>query len=403
MMMIPSRQRDCKFTEKYSKARLDGMRQRGDELADRVVADLHATHGLVNIRDLLNTVKSRAQDPMQSQIYRDFMADTLRMPSWVDVNKVERGQQVQAAYSIPMGVSLFAGSLVGGAMFQSAAMVTAQAGNLTANPTTRVTETALIIAHLAFPGELVNVTGKAREALTRVRLLHGGLRHWLVASKRYTRTDEVCINQHDLGITLSLFGYVNVRSLGLMGIHLRDEEVDAYMHMWRFAGFILGIEEELLPVSYADQQEFFLASCVEQAKPEWVPRATTFVLDAFAREATEHSWVPFWVAQTFLHQITRYLSGNEWCEGMQIEDMGDNHWSIWGLKALGMGTAFVVHWVPFGEVVVRRGNLAMMERDIEKFKKLKGGGELGGSVNVAPDGTKPIPAPVVPIEVLSRL
>jgi len=270
-------------------------------------------------------------------------------------------------------------------MFQSAALVTAMAGNMTSNPTGRVTETALIIAHLAFPGELLNAHGKAREALTRVRLLHAGLRHWLVASKRYTRTDEVAINQHDLAITLALFGYTNVRSLGLMRVNLTKEEVDAYLHMWRLSGFVLGIDESLLPVSYEDQEEFFLASCVDQAKPEWIPRQTTYLLDAFAKQASTNTWgvIPFTVAQTFLHQITRFLSGDDWCEGMKLEALGDNHWSIYALKGMAKSTGFIVHYVPFGEQAVRRINLYVMARDIAKMKKAKGA--LGGGLTVAPN------------------
>jgi len=382
------RRQACSYTSKYNKEFLHSMRVAADPPADRVIADLHATKGLTNIRDLLGVVRERAAQPNgEGEIYRQFLEESLRVPAWVDLEKVERGQQVQAAYSAAMGPALFAGSLVGGAMFRSAAMVTAQAGNLTTNPTARVTETALIIAHLAFPGELVKPTGKAREALTRVRLLHAALRHWLVASKRYTRVDELAINQHDLAITLALFGYVNIRSLALMGVHLNQEETEAYMHMWRFAGFILGIFEHLLPVSYQDQEEFFLASCVDEAHPDWIPQATKGILDAFAKQASTNTWgiIPYDVAQTFLHQITRYLSGNEWCTGMKIQDLGDNHWSIWTLRLLGGSIGFVNHYVPFGEVGVRKLNLYMMERDIEKLKKKKGTGTLGAGVHVAPD------------------
>jgi len=81
----------------------------------------------------------------------------------------------------------------------------------------------------------------------------------------------VPINQHDLAIVLGLFGYVNLRSLCLMGVSLTREEIDSYIHMWRYAGFVLGVAEELLPESLEDQEEFFLASCVDEAHPDWVP------------------------------------------------------------------------------------------------------------------------------------
>jgi len=78
------------------------------------------------------------------------------MPEWVNPAMVERGQQVQAVYSSLMGPALFAGSLVGGSMFKSAAVVTALAGNLTNEPARRTNETALIIANLIFSGNTVH-------------------------------------------------------------------------------------------------------------------------------------------------------------------------------------------------------------------------------------------------------
>lgn len=273
-------------------------------------------------------------------------------------------------------------------MFKSAALVTAKAGNLSNEPARRTNETALIIGQLAFPHSLVSPTGKCREALTRVRLLHAGLRHWLVTSGRYTRTDEVAINQHDLSITLSLFGYLNLRSLALMNVHLSKKEQDCYMHMWAFAGFILGIEESILPESLLDQEEFFLASCVDEAKPNWIPEAVKFVLDDVAKETSKGTYniLPYAVAQTFLHQMTRYLMGNDYVTGMKIEDLGDTSYPIRVAKAMGSITTFTVNYLPFGEPMVRNLNIFMVKKMVSDHEK-KMNGKLGGKINVAEDST----------------
>jgi len=70
---------DARYTTKYNKEWLDAMRRAGDPFADAVVADLHATAGLVNIKDLLGVVRERAQLP-NGKIYADFLNETLRMP-----------------------------------------------------------------------------------------------------------------------------------------------------------------------------------------------------------------------------------------------------------------------------------------------------------------------------------
>jgi len=381
---IPKRS-SLHFTDRFNRDYLKALRKRGDPKADAVVAELHRTNGLTNIRDLMGTVRERAaQDP--NSVFAEFVRDVESLPEWVDAKQIERGQQVLAAYSSLMGPALLAGSLVGGAMFSSAAAVTAMAGNLTYDPAKRVTETALIIIHLAFPGELLKIDGKARVALARVRLLHAGLRHWLPASGRYKRTDEIAINQHDLAITLALFGYVNLRSLALMSTHMNREEIDAYMHLWRYAGYLLGIDEELLPKSLEEQEEFFLASCIDEAHPDKIPEATKKVLDAMAQDANKNSYgiIPYEIARQQLHQLTRYLSGDEYCTGMKIDNLGDNHWSILLTCAMGRATSFTNHYVPFGEAAIRNLNLFMTQRMINSFEKQKG--TLAQGIRVAPDG-----------------
>lgn len=373
---------ELQHTSRWTREKLKAWRKVGDETADKVVEELHRTQGLPNIRDLLGTVKEGAAAGRPYCI--KFMQEVDRMPEWVNPQMVERGQQVQAAYSSLMGPALFAGSLVGGSMFKSAALVTAMAGNFTDEPARRTNETALIIANLIFPGALLRPGGRSREALIRVRLLHGGLRHWLPDSGRYTRTDEVPINQHDLAIVLALFGYVNLRSLCLMGAKLMREEIDAYIHMWRYAGYILGIDEELLSASLEDQEEFFLASCVDEAKPEWIPRGVTRVLDDVAKNASVSTFgmLPYDVAQTMLHQLTRYLSGNDFCIGMQIPDLGNDHWALRLARLSGFATSVVIHYVPFGEKTIRAFTIAATRRAIAAHEKHQ---KLGSGMNVAPN------------------
>ena len=66
---------------------------------------------------------------------------------------------------------------------------------------------------------------------------------------------EIPLNQHDLAITLGVFCYINLRSLRRMGIFLTANDIDAYTHMWRYAGHVLGIHSDLLPESVEVQEE----------------------------------------------------------------------------------------------------------------------------------------------------
>jgi hypothetical protein len=233
---------------------------------------------LTNIHDLLGKVRTKAEEG-DGGVFRKFLDQSNTIPSWADPAKIERGQRVFASVLPFMGISLFSGSLVGGSQFRTMAVVTALAGNITSDPTRRIRETGLLLSSLAFPGSLLKPGSEANDSLTRVRLLHGALRHWLPRSGRLDThrklvpphvyyEGEVPLNQHDLAITLGIFCYLNLRSLRRMSVILSHEDIEAHVHMWRYAGHVLGIEEELLPRSLEDQEEFMLASMLHQGREE---------------------------------------------------------------------------------------------------------------------------------------
>jgi len=338
----------------------------GDPLADNVASTLHEHHGgLTNIHDLLSTVHEKAKIPgPEGHVFRNFLAETAKIPSWADPDKIARGQRIHCVHTPFMGLSLFSGSLVGGGQFSTAAIVTALAGNITTDPTRRINETGMLLMALAFPGSLLEQGSEAHDSLTRVRLLHSALRHWLPRSGRLKAhkdlvadhiyvEGELPINQQDLAITLGVFCYINLRSLRRMGIRFSSNDIDCYVQMWRYAGYVLGIDDYLLPVTLEYQEEFMLASMLHQGVPENIPEdATKNFIQAFADQFSKNTKgiVPASMLQTYLVQMVRYLNGNDYTSGMNIEDLGDYHWTVLLTKSFGYFFGTVIPgYVPFGE------------------------------------------------------
>jgi hypothetical protein len=140
-------------------------------------------------------------------------------------------------------------------------------------------------------------------------------------------TGEVPLNQHDLAITLGVFCYINLRSLRRMSVYLTDEDIETYTHMWRYAGYVLGINDALLPQRIEDQEEFMLASMLHSGDPDFIPGdAAKEFINAFAQKAADDTrgWLPFDATQTFLFQMIVYLNGNDYVKGMEIEDLGQS-------------------------------------------------------------------------------
>jgi hypothetical protein len=328
---IPPRS-SLRYTERYSEAYLDGLRTQGDPLSDRVVDELAAMGMLDKFHDLLGAVQARAD--AGSVTCRAFLEASASVPAWANFEEIENGQRMIAAFPIHMGLSLLAGSLCGGAVFQKMQIVTSMTGMFSGEPTRRLDETTKMVLGMAFPGAL-RPGAKGHQLLVRVRLLHSALRRFLVDSGRYKHPTEVPINQQDLAITLALFDYLNLRSLARMGMRFSARDRAAFHAMWRYAGHVLGIADELLVESVEEQRAFFYASLLHQGRPERIPAATKDLLDGIARTSTRRAPALFDGYRALLHQSCRWLSGNEYVTGMQLADEGENHWSLRLLRATG--------------------------------------------------------------------
>jgi hypothetical protein len=284
-----------------------------------------------------------------------------------------------------MGISLFSGSLMGGAQYTIATSVTALAGNITTNPTRRIDETGALLAALAFPGSLMDQGGEAHDCLTQVRLLHSALRHWLPRSGRLRNLPNVVpksvyvdgelpINQEDLAIALGVFCYINLRSLRLMNIVLSSYDIQCFVHMWRYAGYVLGIHDDLLPKTIEDQEEFMLCGMLHQGVPEWMnaDKLKQFI-DTFAKQGSDAvKVVSYETFQTFLYQITVYLNGNDHLGDFGIEDRGDSHWSVRMIKTLGFIHGTLIPRLPFGESAL----FHLHSRNMRKLLDARTGGGI---------------------------
>ncbi len=353
--------------EPHSETSLRRWRTVGDPLADGVVRDLAAEGPLTNIFDLLGTVRERADagDPKCVQL----LEHAARVPDWADFDAMVPGQRLIATYGPFMGLSLLSGSLVGGAVFQKMALVTAMTGMLSGSATQRLNETMAMVLRMAFPGE-IEPGGKAHETLARVRLLHAGIRRHLLDTGRFQHKSEVPINQQDLAITLALFGYVNIRNLLKLGLRMRRNEIDSFILLWRYAGHVLGIDPELLPETIEEQQAFFLSSCKHQAKPDKRSEQTKCVLDDVAKTLTRRAPPAYPTVQTFLHQVTRHLSGNDYVTGMKIPDRGE-YWALRACQKLGRGFSFTRHFVPAGEQALYSWGAREFSRVLQRQERRK--------------------------------
>ena len=335
---------DIELRGRRSEENLQALRHVGDPLADAVIEDLRRTHPIRNPDDMLAIVRERAA--AGPGVYRDFLEACDEIPDWVDFEAMRAGQRLIASAGPLMGISLLTGSLVGGSIYHKAAMVTALTGRLgmPGDISRRLVETAALVFHLSRPDE-IRPGGQAHETLIRVRLLHGAIRQWMHDGGKWKARWDLPINQEDLAITMSQFSYLNVRSLLRMGVDLTEEEIDSHYLLWRYAGFVLGIREELLPVTFDEEIEQFLPMLKHQARPDIDLPGALMILDEIADKAR---LVPRAMSRKFLYQVTAYLCGDELVRGLGLRrERGYPGISL--LRGFGRGWSLVHKRIPGGE------------------------------------------------------
>lgn len=352
----------------HTEAELQAQRHVTDPLADAVIAELRKDHPIRSPEDMLSEVRRRAESGGQD-VYREFLEETQRVPPWANFRRMRVGQRLIAAYGPFMGLSLLTGSLVGGYMFKKMAMVTALTGRLgmPGDISRRLEETSALVFSMALPGEL-EPGGRAHEILVRVRLLHGAIRQWMADSGRWKPHWDEPINQEDLAITLSLFSCWNVQSLLRMGVVLSDEEIESHHLLWRYAGFVLGIQDTLLTASFDQEVAQYREMLKHQARPQECPPYGKKILDEVAEKLPI---IRGEMGREFLHQTTRYLVGGELVQGLEIPEQ-QGYAGIPLLFAVGRAYSWVHRRVPGGEALLYASGARQYRLALRRMARARG-------------------------------
>ena len=186
--------------------------------------------------------------------YHDYV------PEWVDWDQIQRGINVFILYIPAAGQALYYLSLVPGFSIPKIAKVLQQTRYLVPPSTSiqvqnRLMDTGGFIANVLIPSEGSELSASSlrpgRKAWTmalQVRTLHAKVRRAIMRNERIqwnTKEYGVPINQEDMAATLLAFS-VNV----LIGIQfvagkaISEDEQRDYIALWRYLGWLLGIESK---------------------------------------------------------------------------------------------------------------------------------------------------------------
>jgi hypothetical protein len=223
------------------------------------------------------------------QEVREYLTMSSQLPSWIVPARVKNAEEFFLLYGISSATQLSCASLPECYVMRYGTEVLAFTKFLQIDPARRIRETAQMIMNVMCPGGLIakDGVGIGVHATQKVRVMHAVIRHMVghdpstpanPSDPDLRRKFGRPINQEDLAFTLLTFSYVAVRSYMKLGVPMKEEDKNNYVHCWNVVGFLMGIREDLLPENYEESEKLYDAIREHQAGASPAGQALTAAL-----------------------------------------------------------------------------------------------------------------------------
>ncbi|MEV6334565.1 oxygenase MpaB family protein [Nocardia vinacea] len=251
--------------------------QVGDPLADDVVA-MFKRLPVGEGRRMFEIAVERGIDavPNAPAELTAFFGQVETDPYWLDRAKIDRGARVVERTSVWGGIAMGMFALMGGYLAARADKTLVGTGDLDAMAPRRLAETTQWWLDVTTPGGLQrNQVGY--KSVLRVRLMHALVRAGMNRRPdwNYEAWDHP-VNQVLTVGTLGLFSMANLVGAQALGLRFSAQEKDAVFQLWRYVGFLLGIDAEILPTNETDTWRAF-----------WILADTEFIPDEDSRRLAQ--------------------------------------------------------------------------------------------------------------------
>jgi len=300
----------------WTNERLHPYREIGDPPADEMVAALVQDGKVPAVNALMQHLVQNEFPIPESlpEAVRSYIDRTDDLPEWADRARIEAGERVFVRYGPHLAVILHCYSLPFCYLASNGAQVLNLTDRLESNPTRRILETAQLLMDVMQPGGLAGPKGRGRRTIQKVRLMHAAVRRMARQAPGWNMAWGVPINQEDLAGTLMSFSWVGVDGLKKLGLELSADDREAYLHCWNVAGWMLGVQRELLPGNEARATDLAQAVARHQFGPSPAGRDLT---SALVKQTAYH--LPGNVFQDLAPVMIRYFLGEQWASWLGLQ------------------------------------------------------------------------------------
>ncbi len=186
-----------------------------------------------------------------------FFAAVEDTPAWVDLDLVERGGRALRRMGRTLDDVLLTLSLIGGYRFGGPADLLVATGGLTGSTATRrLGETTEWARAVISPGGLRR-DGEGWRLTVHVRAMHALVDRRFETNGRWDVGHwGLPVNQSDQAATLGLFSSTGLLGARALGWVVTPAESRAVMHLWRYVGWLMGVDDDWLFTTEREQNHF---------------------------------------------------------------------------------------------------------------------------------------------------
>jgi hypothetical protein len=186
-----------------------------------------------------------------------FFKTVETVPDWVDIDLLNAGARAYRRFGRSSADVLLQLSLMGGYRFGGPTDLLVLTGGLSGDTTLRRLGETQRWAMAISEHDAMLRGGEGFRLTVHVRLMHAMVNHRFESSDRWdTATWGLPINQSDQAATLGLFNGALLLGVRALGVRVSRTDAAAVMHLWRYIGWLMGIDDDWLFETEREQHRF---------------------------------------------------------------------------------------------------------------------------------------------------